>query len=109
MVFYNLVLVYCFFLLQTSLFAVAGFTFNKLNSAKQSLLGNELLTDDFGVCGGYLFAKENPFFNEALQKEENETHTGITYGRGERLLPKKLYQSLATHFTNKCAPERRCV
>ena len=95
--------------LQTLIYVVAGFTYAKVNSSKQSFSHKELLTDDLGPCGTMVFAKENPFFNEALQKEENANHTGISYARGERLLPKKLYQSLAANLTNKCAPERRCM
>ena len=86
---------------------MAGCTYTKLLTSKTTITDDEIFTDNLGDCGSYVFVKQNPFFNDVLQREENETHTGIQYGRGERLLPKELFKALVTCLTNKCSPARK--
>ena len=82
-------------------------TFKK--TGKKSLTSDELISDQLGFLGAPAYPSHNPFYNEALQKEENEKVTGITYERGERLLPKDLYKALVDILPNNCAPAARCM
>lgn len=91
------------------MFVVAGCTFARLKTSKESLVPADLHTDELGDCGTLTFPTQNPYFNEILQREENESTTGIKYARGERLLPKEFYSKLVSCLTNLCVPDNRCM
>lgn len=100
---------FCFGCLQTTMFAVAGCTYMRLKSTKRSLTRSEVFTDQLGSLGTAVFPTQNPYYSEALQKEENEEVSTIRYSCGEKLLPKGLYRALVDKLTNNCAPADRCM
>ena len=62
-----------------------------------------------GEVGASVFPKSNPYFNEALTRDQNEALSGIKYTRGEKLLPKELYKALVDLLPNNCVPAERCT